>query len=59
MQDLSRKRNYNIADLKSKSFTVEWALGSLRIMSKLGHLKTLKFPSCTAFKSENNNASYF
>lgn len=59
MQELSRKIIYNIADLKSKSLTEEWELGSLRTMSKLGHFKTLKLPSCTVFKSENNNASYF
>jgi len=36
------------SNLKCKSFTQEWALDSLRIISMLGHLKTLRLPSCTA-----------
>lgn len=43
-------------NLKCKSFTVGWALDSLRITSMLGHLKTLRLPSCTAQKLHDHMA---
>lgn len=33
--------------LKDKSFTEAWASDSFRMISRLGHLKTLKLPFCT------------
>ena len=45
-------------NLKSRSFTDLWALASSRIITMLGHFKTLKFPSCTTQNSDSHHILY-